>query len=348
MKLLTYGNLTLGLLIIITTLHVVGHLRMTVPYYRRPHAPAVVSNHSAKPKICVVTAVTARGDRVSTHLVRSVAATCEFERFEYAVHLAYDSNDPHFVHEGNRSAYAAHAAPVPVHWLAVVNEKHKPGPPFNAISAHAVASGCAWIYRSNDDVKLKRDMWSSKFVAAIESFDSAGVGVVGPTCHQGNSQILTTDFTSATHDRIFGWRYPPPLSDWWLDDWITHVYGRARTRKLADVEVIHHLTPTRYDVTYSNEALLDGELRKGEAVLARYLAALSDGGAVVEPEDSAILRNGRRVSLTDLQSPLYVVFANAAFGSILQNFLCDTRHMLRFQVSTAPLWSLFGPSLWPR
>ena len=26
--------------------------------------------------------------------------------------------------------------------------------------------------------------------------------------------------------------YPVELVDWWMDDWITNVYGRARTQKV--------------------------------------------------------------------------------------------------------------------
>jgi len=31
--------------------------------------------------------------------------------------------------------------------------------------------------------------------------------------------------------------YPPELSDWWMDDWMSRVYGDKRTIKLNGVEV---------------------------------------------------------------------------------------------------------------
>ena len=34
--------------------------------------------------------------------------------------------------------------------------------------------------------------------------------------------------------------YPPELTDWWMDDWISLVYGMSRTFKAADVRVLHH------------------------------------------------------------------------------------------------------------
>ena len=34
--------------------------------------------------------------------------------------------------------------------------------------------------------------------------------------------------------------YPPELTDWWMDDWISLVYGMSRTFKARDVTVVHH------------------------------------------------------------------------------------------------------------
>ena len=34
--------------------------------------------------------------------------------------------------------------------------------------------------------------------------------------------------------------YPPELTDWWMDDWISLVYGKTRTFKARNASVIHH------------------------------------------------------------------------------------------------------------
>jgi hypothetical protein len=34
--------------------------------------------------------------------------------------------------------------------------------------------------------------------------------------------------------------YPPELTDWWLDDWISLVYGRNKTFMASKVTVLHH------------------------------------------------------------------------------------------------------------
>ena len=65
------------------------------------------------------------------------------------------------------------------------------------------------------------------------------VGVVGPLCRQGNQQILTHDFVHRTHMEIFDMNYyPPELVDWWMDDWISFVYGSQRSMKAYSVEVV--------------------------------------------------------------------------------------------------------------
>merc|ERR1712147_160284 len=74
---------------------------------------------------------------------------------------------------------------------------------------------------------------------ALATMDN--VGAVGPMCKQGNRKILTHDFTHRKHMDIFeGTYYPPELSDWWMDDWISGVYGADRTLRGEVVEVVHH------------------------------------------------------------------------------------------------------------
>lgn len=64
-----------------------------------------------------------------------------------------------------------------------------------------------------------------------------------------------------THIDIFGFYYPPSFRNWYVDDWITKVYGETRTLKLKEWEVKHHLTPTRYNISTANleDALIDGK-----------------------------------------------------------------------------------------
>jgi hypothetical protein len=101
-------------------------------------------------------------------------------------------------------------------------------------------------------------------------------GVVGPLCPQGNTAILTHDFTHRTHLKIFyGDYYPPELTDCWLDDWISRVYGSNRTRQLANVAVNHHtaMHGSRYKFTPGNDQLLHGLIQRGRQQLREFMIA---------------------------------------------------------------------------
>lgn len=77
---------------------------------------------------------------------------------------------------------------------------------------------------------LCADRWAHKAVSLLspQSSPVPNVGVVGPLCAQGaGRRILTHDFVHKTHLHIFDFYYPSSLSDWWMDDWISHVYGKG-------------------------------------------------------------------------------------------------------------------------
>ena len=80
--------------------------------------------------------------------------------------------------------------------------------------------------------------------------------VTGFSCSR-LQKILTHNFTHRTHMLIFEHYYPPVFSDWWMDDWITHVYGPARTRR-GPFLVRHRIghQGTRYEVDQSHEQQL--------------------------------------------------------------------------------------------
>ena len=155
--------------------------------------------------------------------------------------------------------------------LKFANVLRKPGPVFNFMMAAAVDDGADYLYRVNDDTQFV-DQWVESAIGTLRGYAPPNVGVVGPICHEGNTRIITHDFVHRTHLEIFDYYYPPILSDWWMDDWITHVYGAARFRKGPFI-VRHHtgMHGQRYDVDYAHEQQLRGELTKGRSRIAAWL-----------------------------------------------------------------------------
>jgi hypothetical protein len=158
--------------------------------------------------------------------------------------------------------------------LRFENTMHKPGPAFNFMMRAAYDDGADYLYRINDDTMMV-GAWARTAVATLRGFSPPNVGVVGPTCAEGNANIMTHDLVHRTHLQIFETYYPPIFSDWWMDDWITHVYGERRTRK-GPFRVRHMIgvQGTRYAVDQSHSAKLASELSAGGARIAKFL----DGG----------------------------------------------------------------------
>lgn len=155
--------------------------------------------------------------------------------------------------------------------LRVSNPLQKPGPVFNAMAKEAARIGATYMYRVNDDTEFEAP-WPRAFAAAIEKL-KAPFGVIGPACPQGNRNILTHDFTHRLHMDIFEDYYPPVLSDWFMDDWISRVYGQRRTRLMAKVSVTHH-TKTygrRYHVDGTHRHLVDDLVKEGKGRILRWM-----------------------------------------------------------------------------
>ena len=203
--------------------------------------------------------------------------------FEYWVYLLYDEGDEFFDREERLAAVrqwfqqnvvaplAGRSIDCRLLLTAFNNSLHKPGPAFNYLTHLAYVDGADWLYRINDDT-LFMSPFASALVSALQSFGPP-FGAVGPLCRDGNIHILTHDFTSRLHHDIFGRHYPPMLTDWWMDDWITRVYGRRRTRRV-DAVVVRHLLKshgTRYLVDFSHEDMLDQEVELSRQAVERWM-----------------------------------------------------------------------------
>ncbi len=153
----------------------------------------------------------------------------------------------------------------------VENEIKKPGPVFNDIARMAYSRGADYVYRVNDDSEFLSP-WAYKFVRTLQGMGSP-YGVVGPWCNQSNTKILNHDFTHRTHMDIFEDYYPSLLTDWYLDDWISMVYGSTKTRQFENVEILHHTRSqnVRYTVDYYRHEYLEDLVVKGKEKILEYM-----------------------------------------------------------------------------
>jgi len=217
-------------------------------------------------------------------MLPSLVATAE-AGYVYWLYVAYDLGDTFYDRPERRAEIAAwmrervvgplrkfRGIEADFVLLPFNNTIRKPGPVFNYMMAAAAEDGADYLYRINDDTEFTGREWTSQAVRALARVGN--VGVVGPVCNEGNQNILTHDFVHRTHLYIFRTYYPPVFTDWWMDDWITRVYGPERTQR-GPFLVVHHVDKhsTRYEVDLSHESQLARELDRGRTTIAAWRRA---------------------------------------------------------------------------
>ena len=248
-------------------------------------------NNKLLPLIAILAATTSRSMKnpilekllIFDKLLPSLTKTLDCE-FRYVFVLGFDLGDPMFDSDMNKkivrdmfnvntkSVLSLKEIMIDLILVGVNNPNKKPGPVFNEMARYAYRLNAEYFYRINDDTEMI-DQWPSVFVNILKSLSSQ-IGVVGPQCFQGHTKILTHDFVHRTHLEIFEmFYYPPELTDWWLDDWITHVYGWNRTILSKKIMVHHHVGAysTRYAVEHSNLSKLGRLVIEGRKRLINWM-----------------------------------------------------------------------------
>ena len=261
-----------------------------------------------EPVIAIVLGTTSRGFRWSkineSPLVKILLASLERTLevgFEYRVYVGFDAGDLFYDDDARRGEIArwfekhvqkpAGKRGITARFatLKFLNVLRKPGPIFNFLTAAAFADGSDFVYRINDDTEF-RTPFAAALTTALKNFEPPYLGVVGPTCADGNKKILTHDFVHRTHRQIFQTYYPVVLTDWWMDDWISKVYPRGSYGRHASVAVSHHTwmtgsgNPVRYEVDHGHKQYLDAELRRGAQLVGQFAMNHCRKGACNQPD----------------------------------------------------------------
>ena len=200
-------------------------------------------------------------------IVRTVSVA-DRSKYVFKMYVAADLDDVFW-----RNQYKGLQAPrwLPVHFGFYEGPVHKI--PFNSMMRDAHIGGADYLVRVNDDSEFISSHWVSRATAKLASYEPPNVGMVGPTCLQeGNNEIMTHDFVHRTHFEIFNDYYPDVFSSWWVDDWISKVYGPNRSTKISDWHVKHHLHKQRYRVRRHKEGFLDAQLKKGARRIEAWLS----------------------------------------------------------------------------
>lgn len=218
-------------------------------------------------------------------MLPSVVETAEC-KFDYLVVIGYDMGDRYYdspesqnevslwFEENVAGPLSGKHIHISLAMVACNNTLRKPGPVFISATQEAYRLKADFIYRVNDDTQFITP-WAKKLSDSVIAMGPP-YGVAGPlVCNQGgNVRILTHDFTHRTHMDIFDhWYYPTELADWWMDAWISRVYGSTRTSLMQDVLVGHRTKEhgRRYGIDHKNKDALEPLVEVGKSEIAVYM-----------------------------------------------------------------------------
>ena len=199
--------------------------------------------------------------------MQSIHNTTRYDWKDYKItlHVGVDSDDEFWVQF--QQSFVEIAALDFGLTLIVHNYAKQRRLPFNELMHDAAHTGVDFLVRLNDDTEILTIGWIRHAVKQLESFTPRYVGVVGPFCSQGKTEIMTHDMVHRTHLDIFGTYYPETFTNWYVDDWMSAVYGPTRTRKIKDWRVWHHVeygtryTPVAVDERHLQNAIVHGALK---------------------------------------------------------------------------------------
>jgi hypothetical protein len=99
---------------------------------------------------------------------------------------------------------------------------------------------CEYLLQTGSDIKYIDDGWITASQNWLSKKDN--IGVVGFTdlTRGGDAdpkRLFTQSIVHRHHFLLFGWYYPPKLTNWYCDDWITFTYRMAG----ADYQLKHRI-----------------------------------------------------------------------------------------------------------
>lgn len=265
-----------------------------------PKCTKSIASRKKQPLIAVLAATTTRRvnnpaiDKIAlfTLLLPSLVRNIDCG-FRYVYVMGYDKGDPYYdikhgIEDAKSWFYKEIEFPMKQHGISITmstvevdNAIKKPGPVFLEMARQAYALGADFFYRVNDDTEF-RGRWPKAFTEALMKLPPP-YGVIGPKSLTSNLDILTHDFVHRTHMDIMKLDYyPKELPDWWMDNWISKVYGEARTFYSEDAAVMHHTYAhgQRYKVNRNNQKYLPITLARGRKLIALWMRENN-----VSPED---------------------------------------------------------------
>lgn len=267
----------------------------------------IINRAANAPLIAIVACVKQIGSHrpaefIEHSLLASIYETIthkERETYRIELILGYDDDDRYWHQDSNHhlspktingERIYTNQEPIPISYVSIRKDPSGDRPnriPFNELSRVAYDNGATYIVRINDDTQFSSRGWITQATNTLKSFSPPNIGVVGPVDHV-NELIMTHDMVHApSHYAIFDTYYPSDFDNYYVDDWISKVYGTEHTKRIYDWEVLHHRTTfwsensletgahegqERYTPSYHQDKLVDQLLTTGRETLESFLS----------------------------------------------------------------------------
>ena len=258
-------------------------------------AQKIDNDHDDRPFVAIVSCITSSTDRFfykSDQLLRekllpSIYTTIshdELGKYRVEIIFGYDEGDVYWQQQSNQdvitNSFRDSPHHIPVDFVSLQKDKTRLNHiPFNELCQISYDRGAKYLVRINDDTHFISRGWLTLTINTLQSFSPPNIGVVGPICKGDASEdreILTHDMTYLPfHLAIFGTYYPDVFDNYYIDDWMSHVYSANRTRRLMGWEVMHNTQAfgTRYTPSFSQDQFLEEEVKKGREKVQSFIDA---------------------------------------------------------------------------
>ncbi len=140
--------------------------------------------------------------------------------FKITVYIGYDDDDRLFSNINLPPLYDD----IELKWFPFDNSyKGKPTHIWNDLSKYAIKDNINYFQVCGDDISFdKRTEWLGKFLKLLKKQNNIGF-VSG---YSNNDDIPTQFLLHKKHIDIFDWIFPPPIHNWYCDDWIAGLYSQ--------------------------------------------------------------------------------------------------------------------------
>jgi hypothetical protein len=139
--------------------------------------------------------------------------------FKITVYIGYDDDDRLFSNINLPPTYDD----IELKWFPFDNTyKGKPTHIWNDLSKYAIEDNINYFQVCGDDISFDlRTEWLGKFLKLLKKQKNIGF-VAG---YSNNDSIPTQFLLHKNHIENFGWIFPPPIHNWYCDDWMYGLYG---------------------------------------------------------------------------------------------------------------------------